>query len=56
MDAQKEALCKNDMKEFEHQCYEYGRYCEVFSRALGISEECFNSLVIDFIEEQSKSE
>lgn len=56
LEAQEAALLAQDQEEFKHQCAEYGRYCELFSRAMGISEEQFNSLVLDFRENQRKSE
>lgn len=56
LEAQEAALLAHDKEELERQCKEYGRYCELFSRAMGISEEQFNSLVLDFRESQRKSE
>ena len=51
-----EAGTAGDQESMKHWCSEYGRYCELFGRALGISEEKFNELVNDFRYNQSKSE
>lgn len=56
LDAQEAALLAHDKEELDRQCAEYGRYCELFGRAMGISEEQFNSLVLDFREHQRTSE
>ena len=52
-----EIAIKAGIKEdLEHWCSEYGRYCELFGRTLGITEEKFNELVQNFRERQKKSE
>ncbi|SHO50047.1 hypothetical protein [Anaerocolumna xylanovorans] len=51
-----EATAAGDQESSKHWCSEYGRYCELFGRVLGISEEKFNELVNAFRENQNKSE
>lgn len=56
MEAQEAALVTGDVEEFERQGAEYNRYCGLFSQAIGISKEQFDSLVWDFRNHQSLSE
>ncbi len=50
------AIKAGDEEGMKHWCSEYGRYCELFGRAMGISEEKFNELVFEFRSNQNKSE
>ena len=53
MDRQAEALSSGNTEEFKHQVREYGRYSELFSRALKITEDDFQKLVMEYRENPS---
>ena len=56
IEAQGAAFLAGDMAEFHHQHAEYNKYCDLFVHGMGISEEQFISLIVQFRECQSKSE
>ena len=51
MERQAAALSSGNMEEFNHQVKEYGRYSELFSQAMKISEEDFQKLVMEYRED-----
>lgn len=51
IDRQAAAISSGNTEEFNHQVKEYGRYSELFSQAMKISEEDFRKLVMEYRED-----